>query len=102
MLVCFVMSCLFFVALWSPAGKGQPLICKYLQSPLTITILLVEEKKMIGKLDISDRKDRNLKDFKLHFQPFRLDQTGYGSRPLAQGQTGIALSFIRSYLQFGP
>ena len=34
------------------------LSCKYLQSPLTITILLAEEKKeMIGKLEISDRKD---------------------------------------------
>ena len=45
MFVCFVMACLFFVALWSPAGKGQPLSCKYLQSQLTITILLAEEKR---------------------------------------------------------
>ena len=27
MLVCVVMSCLFFAALWSPAGKGLTSMC---------------------------------------------------------------------------
>ena len=40
------------------------LSCKYLQSLLTITVLLAEERKeMIGKLEISDRKDRKLERF---------------------------------------
>ena len=44
------------------------LSCKYLQSLLTITILLVEEKKeMIGKLEIRDRKDRKSERFQTAF-----------------------------------
>ena len=76
----------------------------YLQSQLTITILLAEDQKkeMIGKLEISDRKDRNLERFQTAFSALPSRPNGYGSRPLAQGQTGIALSIIRSYLQFRP
>ena len=41
---------------------------KYLQSPLTITILLADGKKeMIGKLEISDRKDRKLERFQMKY-----------------------------------
>ena len=51
-----------------PSSLHLHLSCKYLQSPLTIMILLAEEKReMIGKVEISDRKDRKLERFQTAF-----------------------------------
>ena len=48
--------------------SGLHLKCKYLQSLLTITILLAEGKKEImSKLEITDRKDRKLERFQTAF-----------------------------------